>query len=214
MKHSYKIGIIGLLIALTAIPLAAHEDEHNDSTKQESAKTAISASKTETLTTEETGNADAVFRPYKEFPNLHPLVVHFPIVLLLIAFASQLTGLFIFREQFSWITLFLLAGGLVSAILASNTFHPHTSGLPANLQRLLETHELYASLTIWLATVAFVFKFISHFWLKRKRWAEIVVLLFLTGSAVTVSLAGHLGSQMVYIENIGPKGNYLEQHEE
>lgn len=214
MKNSYKIWLIGLWVALAPLSLLAHGDEHNDSTKQETTETVLSSPKTGAAEQYEEGVTDAVFKSYEEFPNLHPLVVHFPIVLLLIAFASQLAGLFIFREQLSWITLFLLAGGLVGAILASNTFHPHTSELPGNLQRMLEAHELYAEFTIWLAVSAFIFKVISHFWLKRKKWGEIVVLLFLAGSAVSVSLAGHLGGQMVHIENIGPKGNYLEQHEE
>ena len=35
---------------------------------------------------------------FSEFPNLHPLFVHFPIVLLLLAFFTQLTSFFIYRK--------------------------------------------------------------------------------------------------------------------
>ncbi len=215
MKHyNYKIWFICFLTILPAIQLSPHNNEHNDSTQQQVSSSAANPGQAETSHSEEVTPSTAVFKSYGEFPNLHPMVVHFPIVLLLIAFASQLAGFFVFREQLSWITQILLAGGLVGAIFASNIFHPHTSALPANLEQVLETHEWYAALTIWLALVALVFKTISHFWLKRKMWAELIVLLFLAGSASTVSLAAHLGGQMVHIENIGPKGNYLKQHED
>jgi uncharacterized protein involved in response to NO len=64
-----------------------------------------------------------------------------------------------------------------------------------------------------LAGIALVLKLISHF-TKRKIWAEVIVFLVLAGSAVTVSLAGHLGSQLVFIEEVGPGGNYIKQHDE
>jgi len=45
----------------------------------------------------------------------------------------------------------------------------------------------------------------------QKKWIEVIALLFLLGSAVTVSLAGHHGSELVYKQGIGPKGEKLEQ---
>jgi hypothetical protein len=48
----------------------------------------------------------------------------------------------------------------------------------------------------------------------RKTWFEVIVFLVLGASALTVSLAGHLGSQMVFIEEVGPGGNYIEQQDE
>jgi uncharacterized membrane protein len=154
----------------------------------------------------------ATFAPFSDFPNLHPLVVHFPIVLLLLAVLTQLAGIFMFRKELSWVTLFLLLGGFAGAILASQVFHPHASGLVDRVQEILDTHEQYASITIWLAGIALVFKIISHFFLGNKRWGEWIIFLVIAGSALTVALAGHLGSQMVYLEDVGPKGNKLEQH--
>ena len=198
--------------------LLAHGEEHNDTTEQVSP----AESDTSEYVTESHSDAnsvaadenDAVFKSLSEFPNLHPLVVHFPIVLLLLAFISQLASFFVFQKPLSWVTILLLLGGIIGAVFASNVFHPHTTGLTENMQKMLETHELYASLTTWLAVIALFLKIISHNWLNRKRWVEIVVLIFLAGSAITVSLAGHLGAQMVHVEGIGPQGNYIEQHDE
>jgi uncharacterized membrane protein len=157
--------------------------------------------------------ANSTFASWGEFPNLHPMVVHFPVALLLVAALAQLVGLFAYRKQMSLITIFLLLGGFIGTLLAGMVFHPHAGGLTENAQKVFETHEYYAYLTIWLAGIALVLKLISHF-TKRKIWAEVIVFLVLAGSAVTVSLAGHLGSQLVFIEEVGPGGNFIEQHEE
>lgn len=216
--EKYKILLITMWVFIVPTTLLAHGDEHNDSTKQTSSDEVVT---TGSITTSypdaeqgaEAGNT-AVFKPYSDFPNLHPLVVHFPIVLLLLAFVSQLAGFFVFQKPLSWVTLLLLLGGVVGATMASNVFHPHTAGLSENVQKMLEEHEFYAGLTTWFAVIALFLKIISHNWLTRKKWAEIVVLLLLAGSAVTVSLTGHLGAQMVHVEGVGPQGNYLEQHDE
>ena len=155
---------------------------------------------------------ESVFVSFSEFPTLHPLVVHFPIVLLYVAFAAQLIGLFTRRREMSRATMVLLAGGLAGALLAMQVFHPHVADLQPGVQEIFETHEYYASITTWLAGIALLFKIISHFWIKRRIWTEVMVFLIIAGSVITVSLAGHLGTQMAYIENVGPQGKYLEQN--
>lgn len=219
-SEMHKNMVILLWIIIAPVTLLAHGDDHSDSTKQTSAQ---EITKVDSATVTSTGaearqvterEVKKVFKSYSEFSNLHPLVVHFPIVLLLLAFISQLASFFVFREPLSWITLLLLLGGVIGAVLASNVFHPHTTGLTEEMQKMLETHEFYASLTLWFAIIALFLKIISHNWLNKKTWAEIIVLLVLGGSAVTVSLAGHLGAQLVHLEGIGPKGNHIEQHEE
>lgn len=145
-----------------------------------------------------------------DFPTLHPLVVHFPIVLLMLAALSQLLSLFIFKRELSWITLFLVAGGFVGAYIAGSYVHPHTAGLSDYAERVLTEHETYASYSTWLGGIALVLKALSQFLLKRKLWGEIVVAVVLLASAYTVSVAGHYGAQLIYIEGIGAQGKHLE----
>ncbi len=213
MSFQHFLKQVSLIFIIVAIPLfpAAQEHEHSaDSTAHEEE----SEHSEQVLPTNQEipGDSESVFAPFSAFPNLHPMVVHFPVVLLLLAFFSQLFGFFGFRVQFSWITLFLLAGGFIGAIFAAQIFHPHAGGLPENVKEIFETHEYYGKTTMWLAAIALLFKIISHFFLKRKVWAEILVFIIISASAITVSLAGHLGSQMVYIEKVGPQGNYIEEH--
>lgn len=149
--------------------------------------------------------------PLDDFPTLHPLVVHFPIVLLLIAVASQLASMFVFKKELSWVTLFLLVGGFIGAYAASNFVHPHTATLSPFTQQVLEEHEEFAYLTVWIAGIAFVLKAISHFFLKRNIIGEAVVTILLIGSAYTVSTAGHYGAQLTHVETVGYEDESAEE---
>ncbi|MBL4585941.1 MAG: hypothetical protein JKX84_02625 [Flavobacteriales bacterium] len=147
---------------------------------------------------------------FDEFPSLHPMVVHFPVVLLLIAAISAFFGLFVYKKPLSWVTLFLCFGGLAGAYAAGQFVHPHTAGLTENAKWVLTEHERFASYTVWLAGIAFVMKIVSHFFLRRKMWSELIVVLVLAGATFCVSQAGHLGAQLTYLEGVGVQGNFIE----
>ncbi len=147
---------------------------------------------------------------FSDFPTLHPLVVHFPIVLLLLATLLQFTGFFVFKKELSWITMGFLFLGVVGAWMASNPYHPHTSELTGNAAWLLEQHERYASLTFWAGVAALVVKIITHCFLKKKLWAEILVFALLATATYFVSTAAHFGAQLTHIEGVGPQGHHLE----
>ena len=150
---------------------------------------------------------------FDEFPNLHPLIVHFPIVLLLLAALLSIANIFFLKRDVDWIITIFTGLGALGAYAAGRWFHPHAHDLTEQMQAVLDQHDLYADWTIWLSITAFVLQLISQFILKQKRWAVIVVSLVLAGAAYSVSQAGHYGSQLVYIEGVGPKGHYLESEE-
>ncbi len=151
--------------------------------------------------------------PITEFPTLHPLVVHFPIMLIILAAVFQIVSLFVFRREMGWSVVFLALLGAIGAYLSSNVFHPHTTGLTENAQRLLVEHELYAAYTFWLAAAGFVLKIVSQFLLDRRWWSETVVTIVLLGAALAVAWAGHHGAELVHKEGVGPLGNFLEMHD-
>ncbi len=148
---------------------------------------------------------------FSDFPSLHPLVVHFPIVLLLMGFILQGASLFVFREPLSWVVLITLAMGFAGAIVAGKYVHPHTTnGISEHAALVLAEHEWFASLSSWLSGAGLLLKIVSHFFIKKKTAMEIIVALILVGAAVCVSIAGHHGAQLVHIEGIGTQGNFLE----
>lgn len=76
---------------------------------------------------------------------------------------------------------------------------------------LFKEHEKLAFITLWFAGFASAFKIAGLFF--QKKWVEIIALFLLVGSAITVSLAGHYGAELVYKQGIGPKGERLEKEE-
>ncbi|MFD2512475.1 DUF2231 domain-containing protein [Pontibacter locisalis] len=145
-----------------------------------------------------------------DFPNQHPLFVHFPIVLLLVAAAVQMANVFFVRKELDWITTFTVLISFVSAYYVTFIDHPHTDGLTEHAKLVLEQHDLYAIWTIYLAGAALAAQFLNQFLLKGRRWSIAVVAIILAVAAYSVSMAGHYGAQLVYLEGIGPQGKYLD----
>jgi len=148
-----------------------------------------------------------------EFDNLHPLVVHFPIVLLLFAALLQCIQLFVLKRNLDWVILFLIGAGFIGAYVAGTYVHPHTHGLSDVAQKVLDNHDRYADWTVWSSALAAVLKLVSLFWIKLKRGFEIAVFLVMAFSAFSVAQAGHYGAQLVYIQGVGPQGQFLETEE-
>lgn len=146
------------------------------------------------------------------FPNYHPLIVHFPIVLLLMAAIFQLLSFFFFKKEFGWTTLILLALAVITTWLASNTFHADPGELKGKAAEIFKVHEQMASYTWWFSLAALITKLASHFFLKRKWWIESATALLLVGAGITVSIAGHHGAMLVYMQGIGPEGKYLDSY--
>ncbi|EIJ39345.1 putative membrane protein [Galbibacter orientalis DSM 19592] len=149
-----------------------------------------------------------------EFPNLHPLVVHFPIALLLLAVVLQLIQLFTMNRTMDWVVLLTVGAGFIGAYVAGTFVHPHTEGLTEAAKKVLEQHDKYAMWTMWSSAAAAVLKLGSLFLLKQRRWFEVLVFLVLAFSGYSVGWAGHYGSQLVYIEGVGPQGKYLGNESE
>lgn len=196
-----------LLLAALLVSLFAYAGHAHPSPTPQTATTQSPASSPLTETKSEA-------MPFMvNFPNYHPLIVHFPIVLLIFGAVFQVLSFVVYRIEFSMATLLLLVAGTSSAWLASNVFHVHVMNLTESAAQIFETHELMAKYTFWLAIAALVAKAVSHFYLSRRWWSEAAVLILLVGASITVSIAGHRGAQLVHMEGVGPQGKYLETHE-
>lgn len=146
---------------------------------------------------------------FSDFPNLHPLVVHFPIVLILLSAALQ--GLLIFKDsqQLRWGTLIIMGAAFVSAVVSSKIFHAHITELPPLANQIYQDHERYSDYTLWISGLTFLFRGIGEFYQIQRRSYEGLVLASALVAAVFLSLTGHRGAQLVYLEGVGPQGNLV-----
>jgi len=150
--------------------------------------------------------------PLADYPTYHPMIVHIPIILLLLAALLQLVALIKPSSPLNWLTFLIAIGGTAGAYVAGTFVHPHTDGLSDAAQVALETHETYADYTLWLGLAGTLLKGVT-LW-RPLKWLEGVTAIALVGAGIAVGLAGHQGGALTYLYGIGPRGAYLEQHEE
>lgn len=223
MKNIIQLSLVFSLMLFSYYPVFAHDrDQHakQDTTTNSTDTVAHAQEHTHLDASSDTGHEDhhdeaivtIVEAKFSDFPSLHPLMVHFPIVLLLLAFISQVVAVFAWKKELSLITGILLLGGFIGAYLVSTVFHPHTGELGEAAKQVLARHDQYADYTIWASGLALLLKIVSHFFLQRKWWMETLVVLALAGAAFSVSKAGHYGATLVHLHGVGPQGRYLETH--
>jgi len=141
---------------------------------------------------------------------LHPLFVHFPIVLLIFAtLALLVVRLNIFPNHkrsirtaglimlfpgviLAWISVY--TGTLADGVVAREICDP----------TVLEDHERFAFLTSYLFSAAAVIE-LTDLLFKRKMWFTrirkmlvVFVLILQLGGMATVGYVGHLGAKLVY----------------
>lgn len=75
----------------------------------------------------QTDTSSAVNTGISEFPNYHPLVVHFPLVLLLAAAVMQIFVLFYKNKFFNYTIVAFTLIGFITGLPAATVFHAHAS---------------------------------------------------------------------------------------
>ena len=137
----------------------------------------------------------------------HPLSVHFPIVLLLLAFVFRLLSLKYKRELWQeggslllllgvagiWISIYTgdLADGIVSRKLCDPT--------------ILKEHENMAYLSAWIFSGSLIADLAGFFKIDffRKKLVQFLLVLALTIGTGVLFYAGHLGAKLVYQQAAG-----------
>ncbi|MFD2247745.1 hypothetical protein [Pontibacter ruber] len=228
----YSITLFAFVQLIAASPALAHGGEKHEKKKTET--TVVKTETVDTATSQQaaTDTAEAsspvpsttvhteaheqtpseVHASLSDFPNTHPLIVHFPIMLLKVAAAVLLANILFLRKELNWLVTIAALVGFITAYLAANYNHPHTDGLTTHAQLVLDQHDLYAEWTVYLGGIGLVAQLLSQFLFKGTRWSVAVAALILTSSAYAVSMVGHYGAQLVHIEGVGPQGKFLKEH--
>lgn len=131
--------------------------------------------------------------------HFHPMVVHFPIALLMMGLLFEV--LFVFYKDYKFLSMaaaYLLVFGAVAAVASWVTGQLFTGEMEGAAGEIRETHELFAVITMITSVVAAIL----YAWYLLKppggfnlRWL-VFVLYCLTGIAVAVT--GFYGGNLVY----------------
>jgi uncharacterized membrane protein len=139
-------------------------------------------------------------------PNVHPLLVHFPIASIFAVILVDLIGLLSKREAYlrvgTILTLFAMVGAI--AAVATGLFAEETVWHSKAADGLIETHELlgfvYLGLIVVLAIIRLAFSKRPG---GRSGWIGLAIAVIAAG---VVSVGGHIGGQMVYRYGTGVSG--------
>lgn len=153
---------------------------------------------------------------FSDFPSLHPLIVHFPVVLVLLAVAFQAAVTWKDWQQIRWATLFIMAGAFLSAWAASTVFHAMPSeDAPKEAMEIFLQHEKFAQYTLWMSGFTLLLKCIGDFYKLNRRSYDSLVLSSAIVTAIFLSVTGHHGARLTHVAGVGPMGRYLmKDHDE
>ena len=131
--------------------------------------------------------------------HVHPMLVHFPIALVIFGFIAELS-LLIFKKG-TWLSktgyYLLLTGTLLSifALLSGELFTATLSGAAGEVK---ERHELLAWITVVLLIITSVFRIILNAGRQEKEYLRILAFIMYGLAAFSVSLTGFYGGILVY----------------
>ena len=139
-------------------------------------------------------------------PNIHPLVIHFPIVLLLVAVFFEFVG-HIFGNDYAKKTakVALLFGTLSLAVAVLTGWLAHQTVPHSELSYpVIETHQLLGFLALGGFSGAALFKFILIPKYKSC-WIYRIYLLLSLASIGALILGAYYGGKLVYEYGVGVK---------
>jgi uncharacterized membrane protein len=136
--------------------------------------------------------------------HLHPMLVHFPIALVIFGFLAELAFLYFKNEiSLSKTGYYLLIAGTLAAIVAWLTGQFFTSEMDGASGKIKELHELFATTTLILLLITSVIRTVILF-LKNENTNFKTLAFILYGlAAISVSVTGYIGGSLVYNYMLG-----------
>ena len=142
------------------------------------------------------------FEGLTQMQNIHPIIVHFPIALLLVATFFYILGTILKKEEFYFGGKWLLYLGTISAVIACVTGLQAAAGVSHDEEShlIMMPHQY---LGIGIAIVSFVFSvwvFRSKLNIPKQRKTFLLGMILLSG---LIGQQGDLGGRLVYLKGVG-----------
>lgn len=131
--------------------------------------------------------------------HIHPMLVHFPIALVVFGFVADFASLILKKEAcLSKAGFYLLLGGTLSALFALLTGVFFTSEMSGSAGEVQETHEMFAWITLGilaLTSLMRIFILVRNRGNTNLKWLAFFLYAL---AAISVSLTGFYGGTLVY----------------
>jgi uncharacterized membrane protein len=136
--------------------------------------------------------------------HFHPMLVHFPIALVVFGFLADLGNL-LFRKEpcLSKTGFYLLIVGTLSALVAWLTGLLFTADLSGSAGDVKETHELFAWLTLGTLIVTSVIRILMLYRKSENTKLQWLAFILYALAMIFVSITGYYGGTLVY-DNMMP----------
>lgn len=142
-------------------------------------------------------------------PSLHPAVVHFPIVLLILAVVVEFMDLFFLKGRWEKLSRWLYPLGFLSAFAAVITGRQGADKLPPLPQEAEEVLKEHSDLATYVVVIFGVVAFF-RFLLRKKRYRFFLFPVALVGLGILVFTADH-GGALVYRYQVFAKKEVLKK---
>jgi uncharacterized membrane protein len=136
--------------------------------------------------------------------HLHPMIVHFPIVIIMIGFLADLLSLFLSKgKRLSKTGFYLEILGMLAAIAAFVTGYLGILQKGDEAELLRESHEFFATMTLISIILATFFRFQLVYHKKEESPLKYVALGLFFIAFILVIITGYLGGTLVYSYMLG-----------
>jgi uncharacterized membrane protein len=131
--------------------------------------------------------------------HLHPMLVHFPIALVVVGFVAEVAALLVKKEVcLSRAGFYLLVLGTLSALLAWLTGNFFTSEMAGAAGEIKEKHELFALLTLGTLIVTSAVRIVLETKKSESKLLKNAAFALYCFAAISVSITGFYGGSLVY----------------
>ncbi len=136
--------------------------------------------------------------------HLHPMVVHFPIAIIMVGFLADIASLLFRKEKcLSTMGFYLEVLGMLAAIVAFGSGYFFTSPMDGEAGALRDRHELFATFTLVTIIIATFFRILLVYLKKENTQLKYVAMGIFFLSFIFVSITGYLGGILVLEYLIG-----------
>jgi len=134
----------------------------------------------------------------------HPMIVHFPVALILAALLADVLALLLKKPQLHKTALFLLITGTMGAIAAYLTGDLAEENIQHSraIHDLVENHEQWAFFTMWACVASSLFRLLILYLDKFYGILKSISIASLFLCVVLVSISGYFGGELVYTHKI------------